>query len=82
MSKEADLSSVSSATRNLRFRIYSEVENICAEKIQNAKANEEEMIDTVAEFFILGQGLKIIAPIRSGFSYWPSVLFNVKITDI
>jgi hypothetical protein len=36
MSKEADLSSVSSATRNLRFRIYSEVENICAEKIQNA----------------------------------------------
>ena len=50
--------------------------------IGHQKASEEEIIDTVAEFFILGKGSKIIALVRSGFSYWPSVLFGKKINQL
>jgi len=48
------------------------------------KATSEEVIDTVAEFFILGKGSKIIASVRSGFSYWPSIFFgkNYEIDSI
>jgi hypothetical protein len=45
------------------------------------KASPDELIDTVAEFFILGKGSRIVAPVRSGFSYWPAVLFGKKITS-
>jgi len=46
------------------------------------KASVEEIIDTVSEFFIIGQATHIFVGVRSGFSYWPSVLFGKKITNL
>jgi len=46
------------------------------------KAVPTSVIDTVSEFFLVGMATRIVAPIRSGFSYWPSVLFGKRITSV